>query len=57
MADAVWTLMNFSENSKTLDNNTNNALSAIKRNLWDIKVKLMKQFPIINLLSNKQDNN
>lgn len=49
--DAVQTLMYFSENSKIVDSITFNALSAIERNLRDIKVKLMKQVSVLNYVS------
>jgi hypothetical protein len=49
--------MNFFENSEAVDNSTFNALSVIKRNLRDIKVKLMKQVSILNYVSNNQENN
>jgi hypothetical protein len=55
--DAVQTIMNFFENGETVDNSIFKALSVIKRNLRDIKVKSMKQVSIRNYVSNKQDNN
>jgi hypothetical protein len=55
--DDVQMLMNFFENSETVDDSTFNALSVIKRNLTDIKVKSMKLVSIQNYVSNKQHNN
>jgi hypothetical protein len=55
--DAVQTLMNFFENSETVDGSTFNSLSVIKRNLRDIKVKSMEQVSILNYVLNKQGTN
>jgi hypothetical protein len=46
--DAVQNFMNIFENSEAADNSTSNALSVIKQNLRDIKVKSMKQVSIPN---------
>jgi hypothetical protein len=54
---AVQELTNFSEDSKTMDNSTFNALRVIKRNLRNIKVKSNKQCSILNYISNKQGSN
>jgi hypothetical protein len=54
--DAVQMLMNFFKSSETVDDSTFNAISIIKRNLRDMKVKPMKQVSIQNYISNKQGN-